>query len=154
MAKYGTFVDGVSLKFSEANDFFNRASILLPVLTQGVNVTYANDRTLDYYQVNKLVYGYFTLFPTSSGTLNSRIEVDLPVTAASSSMRVIGEGYIYDLSAVLYRVFRVVRLSTTKMAFLTDSATSATTYLGEANGPNIRLASGDILQGSFRYEAA
>lgn len=154
MATYGTFVDNVSLKFSEVNDFFVPQTIASPVLTQGVNVTYGNDRLMAYYQVNKFVHGNFYLNVTGTGTLNSRIEVDLPVAAASSSVRVIGEALISDISAVLYRVCRIVQFSTTKMAFLTDSATSLTTYLGQTNGPNIRLALNDTLWGSFRYEAA
>jgi hypothetical protein len=154
MATYGTFVDDVSLKFSEVNDFFTAQTEPFPVLTQGVNVTYGNDRLMAYYKVNKFVHGNFYLNATTSGTLNSRIEVSLPVTAASSSVRLIGEALIYDISAVSYRICRIVQISTTRMAFLTDSATSLTTYLGQTNGPNTRLALNDILWGSFRYESA
>jgi hypothetical protein len=154
MATYGTFVDDVSLKFSEVNDFFTAQTEPFPVLTQGVSVTYANDRLMAYYKVNKFVNGNFFFNVTGTGTLGSRIEVSLPVTAASSSVRLIGEALISDISALQYRVCRIVRISTTRMAFLTDSATSLTTYLGQTNGPNIRLASNDILLGSFRYEAA
>ncbi len=153
MATFGTFVDGVSLKASELNDFFER-SVVVPTLRQNVTITGIAGNDMFYYVVNKVVYGFLRVGGNSAGTAGTRIEVDLPVTAASSSVRVIGSGYFRDASPVSVRVVRIVQVSTTRMAFLTDTATSLTSYLGTTNGPAVTLAANDYIGGSFVYKAA
>jgi hypothetical protein len=153
VATFGTFVDGVSLKASELNDFF-ASKVIVPTLRQGVTITGIQGNNIFYYVVNKVVYGFFTVGGNSAGTAGTRIEVDLPVTATSSSVRVIGSGFFRDASPVSVRVVRIVQVSTTRMAFLTDTATSLTSYLGTTNGPAVTLAANDYVCGSFVYKAA
>jgi hypothetical protein len=153
VATFGTFVDGVSLKASELNDFFISTSVV-PTLRQNVTITGIAGNSISYFVVNKVVYGFFRAGGNSAGTAGNRIEVDLPVTAASSSVRVIGSGFFRDASPVSVRVVRIVQVSTTRMAFLTDTATSLTSYLGTTNGPAVTLAANDYVCGSFVYEAA
>lgn len=153
MATYGTFVNGVSLKASEANDFFTEVAFT-PVLRQS-NVITAGNRNGAYFQVNKLVICSFLFGAGGPGTGSNRIELDLPVTAASSSVEVIGQGFYFDAGAAdPIILFRIVQFSTTRAAFLTDSGTSMTSYLGLANGPAITVANTDALLGTFIYEAA
>lgn len=157
MATYGTFVDGVSLKASEINDFFDLQSFT-PVFYQSGAVATQTGATTPrigyYYQVNKIVFCQTHALFNASGTANNRIEFELPVTAAANAERVIGTGFIYDLSATdLIRV-AVVRVSTTRVALLTNLSTSLTTYLGQTGGPTLTLALSDSISLTMRYEAA
>jgi hypothetical protein len=152
MATYGTFVDGVSLKAAEANDFF-KWTTFTGVVKQSVTLS-ASTNTCRYAQVNKLIHVSFYFVISSTGTTGNRVEVNLPVTAASSSIRTVGFGTIRDQSALTtYNVVPVLN-STTTVAFLSTSATSLTNYFGVTGGPTVTLASSDTVRCSIVYEAA
>jgi hypothetical protein len=153
MATYGTFVDDTTLKAAELNDFFPSVSVV-PVLRQPSSVTITAARYAKYFVVNKTVFYVAHMILFAGGTGGQRIEVDLPVAAASSSVRVIGHAYINDDSA--NRIYRcsVVQFSTTRAAFLSNDATSLTAYLGTSGGPNIALANNDVVSINICYEAA
>jgi hypothetical protein len=153
MATFGTFVDNVSLKASELNDCFKLTSFS-PVVRQSVVVDQTNNSKGSYFQVNKIVICSIRCPFQSSGTLNSRIELDLPVTAASSSVRVIGGGRIRDVTLNDFLLLRAVQISTTRVAFLSDTTNSLSTYLGQTDGPNMQLENGDNLIIYLMYEAA
>lgn len=155
MATFGTFVDGVSLKASELNSMLASTSFLPTLRQGGTTITPGSIRAGGYMQVNDLVIGWFTFLAGGSGGSGSRIEVDLPVTAASTGPRVIGSGWFFDSGgADPIRLLRVVQYSTTAMAFLTAASTSPITYLGTVGGPQLGIASGDWINGSFMYRAA
>jgi hypothetical protein len=153
MATYGTFVDNTTLKASELNDFFPSVSVI-PVVRQPGSLAITAARYGKYFVVNKTVFYVGHMILNGAGTAGQRVEVDLPVAAASSSVRVIGHGYINDFSA--NRIYRcsVVQFSTTRAAFLSNDATSLTAYFGTSGGPNIALASSDVVSINICYEAA
>ena len=152
MATYGTFVDGVSLKASEANDFFEW-TVFTPVLRQS-NVVSLNQAIGQYARVNDVVIAAIFVQANAGGTLNNRIEIDLPVAAASTNRRVIGFGATRDSSASDFFLVSAVQYSTTRVAFLSNTGTSLTSYVGTTNGPAITLANGDSIQCLLTYEAA
>lgn len=152
MATYGTFVDGVTLKASEINDFFVRKTFT-PVVAQSGTVT-ASSVTGRYYIVNKLVFCLIRWVCSGNGTAGSQIDMTLPVTATSNTNGVIGSGWFRDASSGINYPFCAVQISTTKMAFLTSSADSVSTYLGETNGPAITLANADYIYAMLMYEVA
>jgi hypothetical protein len=158
MATFGTFVDNVSLKATELNGLLNAVSFDSVIRQPGViNPRSGSDGPYGrVFRVNKLVIYHFRFRPSSSGSSNNRIELDLPVTAASNSMRVIGTASYIDVSAGGANFFRVavVQYSTTRAAFLSETTTSLTTYVGQTNGPNFIVADGDIISGTLMYEAA
>ena len=154
VATYGTFVDNTTLKASELNDFFKRVSFT-PVVRQPSSVaTSTSNRSGTYFQVNKLVLCFIDFNVSGAGTSSNRIELDLPVTAASNSVRVIGSGYFFDTSIDDIRRLAVVQYSTTRAALITGAATSPTAYFGATNGPNTALASNDDIYVKMVYEAA
>lgn len=152
MATYGTFVDDVSLRASEANDFFAKLTNTTGA-TQGVTPTQSGS-TL-YFVVNKLVYGFGRRNFQTAGTAGSAIEITLPVTASSGSFRVIGAGQFIDsINDLRYRL-AVVKTSTTKAQFLSETGTSLTNRFGNNPGVTIQAGSfGAVLLFSFCYEAA
>lgn len=155
MATFGTFVDGVSLKASEINGLFTSVQSL-PVIRQPGVIAAATTVSGRYFIVNKLVFYSFSWSTSSgSGTANNRIELDLPVTAASNSMRVIGQGIYQDVggSPINFRV-AIVQVSTTRAAFLSATTTSLTTYVGQTNGPGFTIGANDALSGTIVYQAA
>ena len=153
MATYGTFVDDTTLKASELNDFFPSVSVI-PVVRQPSSVTTTVARYGKYFVVNKTVFYVAHMVLSGAGTGGQRVEVDLPVAAASSSVRVIGHAYISDDSASRTYRCSVVQFSTTRAAFLSNDATSLTAYFGTSGGPNTALASGDAVSINICYEAA
>lgn len=154
MATFGTFVDGVSLKASEINGLF--ASVeSKPVIRQPGIITARSTVVGRYFIVNKLVFYSFNWATSNDGTANTRIELDLPVTAASNSMRVIGQGTYGDFGASPSNfTVAIVQYSTTRAAFLSETTTSLTTYLGQTNGPGLTLGNNDSITGFMVYEAA
>jgi len=152
VATYGTFVDDVSLRASEANDFFAKLTNTTGA-TQGV--TPAQTGSTLYFVVNKLVYGFGRRLFTGAGTASSAIEITLPVTASSGSFRVIGGGLFSDqVNDLRYRL-AVVKTSTTKAQFLSETGTSLTNRFG--NNPGVTIQAGQFGAGlyfSFCYEAA
>lgn len=152
MATFGTFVDNTTLKASELNGFLDLV-LFEPVLRQSSAIATGVDNGY-YWRVNKLVCAAFWTGIDGTGTAGQPILVDLPVTAATNSFRVIGTGVFQDSSANNMRLLRVVQYSTTRAAFLTAEATSMTAYFGAANGPNTAVGIGDNLQFTITYEAA
>jgi hypothetical protein len=153
MATYGTFVDGNVLTAAEANDFLASTTVT-PVVRQNATMT-LSEGVGRRYRVNDLVYYTFTCtISGGSPTAGTRIEVDLPITAVSDTQRSIGVGFFIDNSPSSYILTRIVKVSTTRMAFLTATSTSLTSYLGTTNGPAITLAASDAIQGFVVYEAA
>ena len=153
MATYGTFVDGNTLKASEANDFLVWETFTPSVFQPGSLSTNDSDR---YSQINKLVivvYGFQVINP---GTANNRIEVALPVTANSATNNtVIGSGFCLDISAPGNIIrFSAVQYSTTRVAFLSNAANSTTAYLGTTAGGGPTLANQDFIKAVVMYEAA
>lgn len=155
MATFGTFVDDVSLKASELNSFFDKQTFT-PVLKQSNTLTFSSlNFEGEYCKVNKTVFCKIRIGNvTGTGTANNRITLDLPLTAATNDVRVIGSGLIEDDSAS--NVFRVavVKYSTTQVAFLAGDSTSLTVYVGQTGGPTLTLASQDQIDVIFVYEAA
>jgi len=154
VATYGTFVDNVTLKASEANDFFvwSQGSATNPVKQS--NTPAQGSYVRGYAQVNKMVCWYIWWQSAGSGTSNNAITIDLPVAAAANSVRVIGAGYVFDSSSS--DVFRVVavRTSTTQISLLSEGSTSLTTFLGQTDGPSFLIATGDVIGLTVFYEAA
>jgi len=153
VATYGTFVDGNTLKASEANDFLVWETFTPSVFQPGSLSTNDSDR---YSQINKLVivvYGFQVINP---GTANNRIEVALPVTANSATNNtVIGSGFCLDISAPGNIIrFSAVQYSTTRVAFLSNAANSTTAYLGTTAGGGPTLANQDFIKAVVMYEAA
>jgi hypothetical protein len=155
MATFGTFVDDVSLKATELNDCF-RLSSTVPSLTQSATMALSTTSSrASAFTVNKLViFTCYLQIQSGSGSSGTRIEVSLPVTAASNSVRVIGGGRFVDSSTTEETLLRAVQVSTTKIAFLTETTNSLTAYLGQTNGPNTALATSDVIQCFVMYEAA
>lgn len=152
MATFGTFVDAVSLKASELNTLFQRTAFN-PVMRQSNTISQSG--AAFYFQVNKVVVCTINFIAGSTGTAGNQVELDLPVTSSSGASRVIGYGYFFDFGAANpVRILRVVRISTTRVAFLTETATTMTQYLGLTNGPAITIASNDRVFCTFAYEAA
>lgn len=153
MATYGTFVDDTTLKASELNDFFN-STTFTPVVRQSSSLTLSSASYGRYFRVNQLIFCIVHALPTSSGTAGQRIEIDLPVAAASSSVRVLGAGYFNNESGNDIYPLAVVQYSTARVAFISEIATTLTQYLGTSGGPNTGLASGDAIGFNIVYEAA
>jgi hypothetical protein len=152
MATYGTFVNGVSLKAAEVNDFFKWTTFTGVVKQPGTLGTSSN--ICRYARVNDLVIATFNFKVLGAGTASNRIEVNLPITASTTSSRSIGFGTIRDDStSTFYRVVPVLNATGT-MAFISSFATSLTTYVGMTNGPALTLASNDDIQATIVYEAA
>ena len=154
MATYGTFADGVSLKAAEANDFFVWEDFT-PVVTQSNTMTFTGSIRARYARVNKLVFVNFAAIFNTTGTSNNSIEFTLPVTASSTSFRVVGSALFKDASNSNQFILGIpVLSSTTACRFLSNTSTSMTTYIGLTNGPNLTLASNDLITVRLMYEAA
>jgi hypothetical protein len=153
MATYGTFVDGVTLKASEANDFFKKATVSTGI-TQGV--TPGQNTSTRYFVVNKLVVVVGRAsFSTPGGTSGSVVEMTLPVTASSGSFRVIGSARYEDFVNDVVYVLRIVKTSTTKAQFLSEGGTSLTDRFGINPAVTIQTGSfGSTLSYHLIYEAA
>jgi len=156
MAAYGTFVDGVSLKAAEVNNFLVWTSFT-PVLKQNVTVGISTSfKIAEYAQVNKLVVVIFSFRVANgqAGTANNAIQIDLPVTASSASMRVIGRAWLKDISTTDSILAVPVLNSTTTFRFLANAGTSLTSYVGLTGAPTLTLEQQDSMQGYLIYEAA
>lgn len=152
MATYGTFVDGVTLKAAEANDFFKELTTTTGV-TQGVTPTQSTSTS--YFVVNKLVVVYGRAQFQTAGTASSAIEMTLPVTASSGSFRAIGSGSFFDVITNTNYLLTVVKTSTTKAQFLSEGGTSLTNRFG--NNPAVTIPAGSFgaaLYYQLMYEAA
>lgn len=122
-----------------------------PVLTQSGTVT-ATVTSAVYGRWGRLIVGQFRLSVTGTGTASNAVTVSLPVTSARSGVPV-GSGGIYDLSAVLNYTGNVSLNTTTTFGFEGHGIGVNPNLLG-TTGFTAALASGDIVQGFFTYEAA
>lgn len=128
-----------------ANESWNS---FVPVVTQGGGpiantVTYSK-----YLRMGKTVMFNFRLDMTAAGSAGTAIKVSLPF-ATSGLFYVVGNGWVYDLSANLMY----------SGGWTTDGTNVYIHTDGFAGGawginPSIGLASGDLLSGSCVYEAA
>lgn len=153
MATFGTFVDNVSLKASEMNGLGARTAFT-PTCFQPSAISASLTIFGSYFVFNKMVFCLIYFPASSAGTSGQRIEFGLPVTAESSSVRVIGEGVFVSGAPGTARRLSVVQYSTTRAALLTAEANSLTAYFGTSGGPNTAIASGNFFTLSMRYEAA
>ena len=152
MATYGTFVDGVSLKAVEANDFLTWTTFT-PVLKQSGNLSFST-RTCRYAKVNKFVIASYYFVISSSGTTGVEIIGDLPVNAVSTSIEACGIGRIFDTSITTnYQPIPVINTTST-FSFISSLSTSLTDYVGKTGVLPIQLASGDEVAAILFYEAA
>ena len=157
MATYGTFVDGVSLKAVEVNDFFVWTTFT-PVLKQSntVGIKSSPNSLGRYARVNKLILVNIRcgVSDASTGTANNAIEINLPVAAATTSSRVVGRALITDFSPQDYILGVPVLNSTTTVRFLANAGTSLTSYVGLTGAPTLTLAENDSVSCFLMYEAA
>lgn len=121
-----------------------------PTLTQTgavtKTVTYAR-----YMKVGRTTIAAFDLAVTGTGTASAAVTVSLPVTAATSSLKV-GAGSIFDTSAGTQFKGVVELASTTTLAFV-PTETTVNNNLG-ATSFTAALASGDLVRGFAIFEAA
>jgi hypothetical protein len=124
-----------------------------PTLTQSGTVT-ATVTSAVYGRWGRLIVGQFRLSVTGSGTGSNAVTVSLPVTSARTSVPV-GSGGIYDVSAVLNYTGNVSLNTTTTLGFEPQGVGVSANLLGATgSGFTAALASGDIIQAFFVYEAA
>ncbi len=115
-----------------------------PTVVQGVTVT----KTVTYgryWMAGKRVWAECYLAITSSGTAATSVTVSLPVTAATSTNLLIGNGLFYDASATTLTPLYPTITSTAVASFLLSGVSSFLTT---------QMASGDQLRLALFYEAA
>lgn len=146
--------EGVSTSFARAdhqhtaeNDAWTSYT---PTLTQSGAVT----KTVNvgkWIRIGRTIIAQFDLTCTGAGTGNNEVLVGLPVTAAALVGNPhFGAMMIYDASTTTRYNGNAEARSTTTVALSYNQATAAVWGVG----PNIALASGDILRGIVTYEAA
>lgn len=121
-----------------------------PVLTQSGTVTATTVHAV-YGRWGRMIVGSFRLSVTGTGTASNTVTVSLPVTSARGAA-LVGSGSIYDVSAVLNYTGHIIASSTT-LAFEPHGQGVSASALGSASF-TAALASDDIVQGFFAYEAA
>lgn len=123
----------------------------VPTLTQSgavtKTVTYAS-----YTRFGRWVMGSVRLDVTGAGSASNAITVSTPVTALSGTV-VVGSGYWNDASAAPL-VGLCALLTTTTFGIYTASASILTPLGSTSSASTAALASGDIINLSFMYEAA
>lgn len=122
-----------------------------PTLTQSgavtKTVTYAS-----YIRIGRMIIGNIRLDVTGSGSAANAITISTPVTASSSTV-VVGSGYFFDASVGAYS--GSCALLTTSTFGIYATVTGGLNPLGATGAASaVALASGDILNISFSYEAA
>lgn len=122
-----------------------------PTVTQLGSVTVTNTSST-YQRTGRLLTCRFNVSVTGSGTgANAVIIGGLPATAAVSTL-VLGTAVLSDTSATLNYPALVFQESTTTLALL-YTAVFANPRLG-ISAFSAGLASGDVIYGTFTYEAA
>jgi len=154
-----TWADGETLTFTDFNAQIRDYLLALcgpgntytPTLSQGSatdigkTVTYSK-----YWRAYKDVRWQFNLAVNTNGGGSGDIELTIPVTAATGSGLVIGQGTYYNQDGTNYPV--LIRLaSTTKIEFV---RADTTTDSAVGTSPAIECSDGDYIKGSVRYEAA
>jgi hypothetical protein len=138
-----------SLNYVAARDY----SSYTPTLAQGVTNNIAKTvNYAKYIQTGKLVEGNVRVTATAAGTAGSNITLSLPVTAATSGL-VIGSGSYFDTGSAEYRG-GILSFTTTTISLLPADVTQATVNASLGTTPSIAVASGDVFNVSFQYEAA
>lgn len=123
-----------------------------PTVQQGVGVTVAVVHAT-WSRSGRDVKGSFRLSVTGTGTAGQAVGVSLPVNAART-LGSIGAGGIFDTSAGLqYSGTCELNSSASQFVFSAHGLGVSPTPLGSA-GFTAALAAGDIVAGSFAYEAA
>ena len=148
--------DGAVLSESDINTYLMGEgggwSTWTPTLAQSGTVTATVNHAV-YGRWGRMIVAIFRLTVTGSGSGGSAVTVSAPVTAARTFMTC-GQGGIYDSSATLNYTGNILFNSTTLIDFrLHGSGVAANPQLG-VTGFTAGLASGDIVTGSFIYEAA
>ena len=122
-----------------------------PAITQSGAVT-ATVTSAVYGRWGRMIVGHIRLSVTGTGTSSNSVTVSLPVTAARTGIT-IGSGGVYDVSAVLNYTGNVSINTTTTFVFEPHGGGVSPNPLGQAVF-TAALASGDIVQAFFMYEAA
>ena len=122
-----------------------------PTVTQSGTVTntVAYSR---YFRVGRLVVYSFSVAITGTGSAGNAVTVSLPVTAAQAGNLVSGYGQVFDASANISYNGLVVLNTTTTLAMVATTNTTAQ-FLGIA-GFTAALASTDGISCMVTYEAA
>lgn len=126
-----------------------------PTLTQSTAVAKTITRA-SWTRQGRMISGDFQLAVTAAGTANAAITVHLPVPAAAGypDGAAIGSGYWLDASSITCHGNLGITTDD-RVAFYAGSAANAANPLGLTASPNgAAIASGDLLVGTFRYEAA
>jgi hypothetical protein len=151
MATLGTFVANQVLTAAELNAIGTFAGYT-PALSQSASVSKTVTRAR-YVQFNDLLMGDFNLAVTGSGTSSNVVLIGLPFTAAVSDVNnIVGDGFVYDVSAATKYRGLLVMHSSSSMKFLTLHSTTDG-YLGSTDF-TAGLASGDTVAGRFYAELA
>jgi hypothetical protein len=147
--------NGAALTESDINTYLSGEggawTTWTPTLTQSGTVT-ATVTSAVYGRWGRLIVGQFRLSVTGTGTSSNTVTVSLPVTSARSGVSV-GSGGIYDVSAALNYTSNVSLNTTTTLVFEPHGGGVSASPLGLVVF-TAALASGDIVQGFFMYEAA
>lgn len=127
----------------------------VPTLSQGASTSIAHTvNYAKYHQSHNFVDVQVRLSSTATGTAGSGIAVSLPKTATAAAVgNVIGSGF-YNDGGTQYQAIVYLATSTTAMLLSTHGSASTSTDDAIGINPNIAVASGDILNAQFSYEAA
>lgn len=124
-----------------------------PTLVQSAavtkTVTYAR-----YMKVGRLVTAVMKLDVTGAGVAANRIDIGLPVTAASSGNIAAGSGAIWDASAAIWYAGVPILVTTSAVAILLGSGAVSGPMGATGGGMTAALAAGDIATVSLVYESA
>lgn len=113
------------------------------------NVVTATVEYAKYQRMGRLITGSYRLTATAGGitTGDDNVYVSTPV-AAATSFNSVGAGHIYDDSVPRYFAGTLSLASTGKFAYVGHDSATAMDYA------LVPLASGDVVTGSFSFEAA
>lgn len=123
-----------------------------PTLVQSAAVT----KTVTYakfMRIGRTIFGQMLLTVTGTGTAANAVKAGLPVAAATADPVVFGPAYVFDSSANLLYTAVATRATSTEVQFLATVNGAATAVLGAASF-TAALATGDLINVSFHYEAA
>ena len=154
--RLSNFTSGAVLTAAELNTGLTYASYT-PDWTQSATIT----KTVNwarYTQFGKMVMGSIKMTATGAGTANNRMIVSLPVSASADNFMIGSAIFIDDSTAPdeAYRMFAVYESSTTMSFIVTYGAggVDATLRFGNTGAGGITVASNDVFNINFQYEAA
>lgn len=120
-----------------------------PTLTQSATVT-KTVTSARYTRIGRTIIGQFSLAVTGAGTVTNTVKVGLPV-AAQSAVPNVGSVWLFDSStSTAYSGELIIGTGAQIVELYGDWSASSAWGIT----PNLALASGDLLRGSFMYEAA